>query len=258
MKKVFIILLTILIFSFTPLQTFAQTYYFSLDDLIANVYINSDGSVSIDYLFTFTNDPSASPIDYVDVGLPNKYFSTSNISAEVNGQPIHDISASGYQGSGTGVALGLGQNAIKPGETGEVHVKIGKIGQVLHPDSKDPGYASAVFSPTWFGSKFLKGDTDMTVVFHLPPGVQPDEPRWHASPAGWPSEPETGVDEQNNIIYSWRNPQASGSKQYIFGASIPRKYLPAEALIIPTPRVVPTARGNPRSAVRGDTKTFRY
>jgi len=234
MKKILIILLTILICTFTPFRVFAQTYYFNLRELIADVYLNSDGSASIDYVFTFANDPSASPIDYVDVGLPNGYFSKNDISAEVNGLPIHDISASGYQGSGTGVALGLGANAIQPGQTSQVHVRIGKVDQVLRPDSKDPEYASAVFSPTWFGSEFLKGNTDMTVVFHLPPGVQPEEPRWHSSPAGWPSEPETGFDEQNNITYAWRNPEASGFKQYKFGASIPRKYIPAEAIITPS------------------------
>ncbi|MDQ2692358.1 MAG: hypothetical protein M3Y68_10030, partial [Chloroflexota bacterium] len=94
-------------------------------------------------------------------------------------------------------------------------------------------YASAVFSPTWFGSQFVVGDTDLTVTFHLPPGVEPDEPRWHNSPAGFPSEPQTGIDSEGRVTYTWANPNASGSRQYMFGASFPKTYIPANAIVTP-------------------------
>ncbi len=215
----------------------AQTYSFSLDQETVNAYWNQDGSLSIDYVFVFTNDPGVSPIDYVDVGI-NGNFVESSISADVDGQSVSDISSSGYQGSGTGVAVGLGSRAIPPGQTGRVHVVVGTVTGLLRPDSQDSNYASAVFSPTWFGSEFVHGSTNLSVTFHFPPGVQPDEPRWHQSPSEWASEPATGLDSQERIIYTWSNSAASGSRQYTFGASFPKKYVPASA--IKQPRLLET------------------
>ena len=74
----------------------------------------------------------------------------------------------------------------------------------------------------------------MQVTFHLPPGVQPAEPRWHEAPKGFPTEPQTGIDEQGRITYTWTNANASGSSQYLFGASFPTQYVPAGAITQPS------------------------
>jgi hypothetical protein len=87
-----------------------------------------------------------------------------------------------------------------------------------------------VFSPTWFGSKYVHGDTALTVTFHLPPGVQPDEPKWHSAPNGFPQEPITALDDQGRVTYSWSNPSANGYTQYLFGASFPKEYVPESAI----------------------------
>jgi len=213
----------------------AQTYYFQLDQSTVNVFWNEDGTSSIDYVFVFTNDISASPIEYVDVGLLNRNFDVNSIFADVNGQPVSDISTSDYQGSGNaGVAIGLGSLAIQPGETGTVHVFIGTQRDVLYPDDNDSNYVSAVFNPTYFGSAYVYGSTDMCVSFHFPPGVQPDEPRWHEAPPSFPSEPVTGVDQDGLLTYTWCNPNASASLIYSFGASFPKQYIPASAIITPS------------------------
>jgi len=207
----------------------AQSYSFSLTNEVVNVYWNADGTLSLDYQFTFVNQPGAHAIDFVDVGLPNDNYVYNTITADVDGSPV-SIS-SDYQGSGSGVAVDLGSRAIQPGQRGTVHVYVGQITDVLHPDDDDENYASAVFSPTWFGSEYVQGSTDLTVTFHLPPGVKPEEPRWHAAPSGFPSEPQTGFDSQDRITYTWRNQNASGSEQYMFGASFPKTYVPAESII---------------------------
>jgi len=187
--------------------------------------------MSLDYVFTFSNQPGAHAIDFVDVGLPNESYSYNSITADVNGDPV-SISAD-YQGSGSGVAVDLGSRAIQPGQTGTVHVYVGQITEVVYPDDNDENYASAVFSPTWFGSEFVVGDTDLTVTFHLPPGVQPEEPRWHDAPSGFPSEPQRALDAEGRVMYTWSNPSASGSSQYTFGASFPKTYIPATAIVTP-------------------------
>jgi hypothetical protein len=234
MKKRTASLLVLLLLLILPISAFAQSYSFSQDQLIVHVFWNEDGTSSIDYIFVFSNDPGAHPIDFVDVGIPNPNFDVNSISADVNGKPADYISKSEFQGSGSGVAVALGSNTIQPGSTGMVHVYIGTVGTVLYPDSTDDTYASAVFSPTYFDSQYVHGNTDMTVVFHLPPGVQPDEPRWHESPSGWPSAPTTAIDEQGRITYTWKNAQANGYSQYLFGASFPQKYVPESAIVRPS------------------------
>ena len=223
-----IALVFILAFNVTT-SAFAQSYSFSLDREVVNVYLNSDGTMSLDYQFTFTNQPGAHAIDFVDVGLPNNNYSYNTITADVNGNPV-SVSTD-YQGSGSGVAIDLGSRAIQPGQTGTVHVYVGEITDVLFPDLDDENYASAAFSPTWFGSEFVVGGTDLTVTFHLPPGVKPEEPRWHSAPPGFPDEPQTGIDHEGRVTYTWSNPNASGSRQYEFGASFPKTYIPPTAIV---------------------------
>jgi hypothetical protein len=228
-----ILLLTILLLLALPGTALAQTYYFSLDEMTVNVYWNEDGTESIDYVMVFTNSTFADPIDFVDVGLPNGDYDRQSIFADVDGKTITDIEDSPYVEFGP--ALGLGANAIQPGETGTVHAFIGTVRNVLYPDDDDENYVSAVFSPTWFDSKFLNGTTDLAVSFHLPPGVKPEEPRWHSAPSGFPSEPATSLDDQGRVTYTWINPSASATRAYNFGASFPAQYVPENAVVRPSP-----------------------
>lgn len=227
--------LTLLLLVFlTPAHVLAQEYFFSVPQEVVNVYWNADGTLSLDYLWVFENQPGAHPIDFVDVGMPNDNFEITEVTAEVNQKSV-PVSLSEYQGSGSGFAIVLGEQAIRAGQRGSVHVFVPAIRGVLHPDSQDNQYASAVFVPTWFGSQYVSGNTDLTITFHLPPGVKPEEPRWHAAPSGFPSEPQTGIDNLGRVSYTWRNPQASAAEQYQFGASFPRSYVPAESIITAPP-----------------------
>jgi hypothetical protein len=211
--------------------SYAQDYSFSLDQHVVDVWVNQDGSASLEYAFTFTCDPGAHPIDVVDVGLPTGDYRISDIRGDVDGLLIDRVD-SDYQGSGDhGVAVWLGSAAIRPGQTGTVHVIVGRVGGMVYEDSEDREYASTEFSPTWFGSEFVHGTTDLTVRFHLPPGVQPEEPRWHRSPSGWPQDqPDTALDSEGRVLYTWRNPTAAPDRQYLFGASFPRQYVDEAAI----------------------------
>lgn len=229
----------LLIFTFVLLissPAAAQSYLFQLPTETVDAYWNSDGTLALDYTFVFINDPSGHVIDYVDLGLPNSNYSDSNITASVNGNQVYDISSSGFQGQGSdGVAIGLGQYSINPGSTGTLQAHIEKISGVLYIDSQDNNYASAVLRPAYFISSIVTGNTDLTVTFHLPPGVKPEEPKWHSSPSGFPSQPESGLDAQGRIIYSWRNANANGHTDYQFGASFPKSYVPAGVIVTVNP-----------------------
>jgi hypothetical protein len=229
-----ILLITILVSLLLGISSgiaFAQNYSFSLDRETIHVYWNEDGTLSLSYEMVFTNDSNASPIDIVDVGLPTSDYRISNISASVDGVPIRDIEDSPYVTWGVG--LGLGSNAIQPGRTGTVYMEALDIGGVLYTDDDDENYASAVFSTSWIESSLVHGKTDLTVIYHMPPGVGPEEPRWHGSPSGWQSEPDTGFDDQGRVTYSWRNSGANGHTQYFFGASFPKLYVPEDTIAVP-------------------------
>lgn len=210
----------------------AQTYSFSVDREQIDVYWESDGTLSLQYEIVFSNANFADPIDFVDIGFPNNNYRLNNVRASVDGQPINNIEDSPYVTYG--VALGLGANAIQPGRTGTVNLSVSGIDSVLFVDNEDENYASAVFSPSYFGSEFVSGTSDISIVYHLPPGVQPEEPKWHGAPAGFPESPVTGFDNQNRITYTWRNSSASASQFYLFGASFPRSYVPEGAVAQPS------------------------
>ena len=117
----------LLTFAFVLILTFglvipaaAQSYSFDLDEETVNVYWNADGTMGLDYLFTFTNSPGGHVIDFVDVGVPNSQF--SNVTADINGNPL--TISSDYQGEGgSGFSVDMGSHAIQPGQSGTVHVK---------------------------------------------------------------------------------------------------------------------------------------
>jgi hypothetical protein len=213
-----------------PVSALAQSYSFSLPQKTVDAYWNEDGTLSLDYVYVFQNDPSGPVIEFVDVAMPNNSFNANNATATIDGQAVAYISKQEYQGSGTGFAVALGANSIPPGSTGRVEVHIDGIGGVLHPDTQGDNYASAVFAPNFFESQIVHGSTDMTVTFHLPPGVQPDQPRWHSAPSGFPSQPQTGIDSQGRITYTWTNPNAQPDRAYEFGASFPLQYVPQSAV----------------------------
>jgi hypothetical protein len=195
--------------------------------------------MALKYVYVFKNDPQAGPIEYVDVAMPNSNFDASTVTTDVNGNQLSDISTSGYQGSGSGVAVGLGAYSIKPGQSGTVTVNVGRISDVLYFDSSDKNYASAVFAPNTFISSVIYGTTNTTVIFHLPPGIKPDEPRWHAAPSGFNDPPETGLDQDGRVIYTWNNPSANGATEYKFGASFPVNYIPEKVVQNENPISIP-------------------
>jgi len=212
-----------------PVIAFAQIYTYSLPQQYIDLYINEDGTYSIDYLFIIVNDPSGSTIEYIDVGVPNSNYDLNSVVAYANGAELSDIEESPYVKPG--VAVGLGAQSIPAGQSGEVRVFIGRVKDVLFPDDNDENYASARFAPNFFEGGSISGGTETILTYHFPPGVQPDEPRWHSAPSGFSSEPEGGVDNDGRMTYTWRNPSADATRRYEFGASFPRQYINEAAIV---------------------------
>jgi hypothetical protein len=203
----------------------AQDYSFQVQATRVDLYINGDGTVDIVYDITFANDPGASPIDIIDVGMPNGTYSPSRMRASIDGVPITDISESPYMDYG--VAVDLGSHAIPPGRTGTLHLEA-TVRDLIYRDSDDAEYASFEFSPNWFGSEFVHGSTYLEVNFHLPPGVTAEEPRYHRE------EFTDAYVEDGRVVYTWSYDDARADQQYTFGASFPQKYL-AEGVVQAAP-----------------------
>jgi hypothetical protein len=128
----------------------------------------------------------------------------------------------------------MGAYAIQPGQTGSVHVYVGRITDVLYKDASTPDtYVSGDLAPAYFST--AHGNTDLTVIFHFPSAMQGTEPRYHPTQGGWPcaDQPVQGNDNQNSVTYTWQCSNASGSTQYTFGASFPNQYIPAETIYTP-------------------------
>ena len=233
MKK-FLLSFTLIVWllSMGVMPVFAQTYRFQVLTSVVNIKVNTDGTASVEYVMDFLNDTSASPIDAVDIGLPTTSVDKSVITADVNGQAVSDISDSPYVKPG--IALNLGGLSIQPGQKGRVHVVIGRVSQILHPGTakETEKYASFQFSPTWFDSQYVHGNTDLTVTLTLPQGVNPNEPRYFP-PQNWPgkSDPLTGLDSQGRVYYQWQAKQANSSTQYVFGSAFPARLVPAGSIV---------------------------
>lgn len=233
-RRLLTICVVIILALSTTTNVFAQDYYFSMDRMVVDVYWNDDGTMSLDYLLTFTNQPGGHPIEFVDVGMPVTSFDFNSIQASINGNPL-SVSRDFQGPGGYGFAVEMGQYTIPPGGTGTVRVYVGRVTDVLYTDDEDSNYASAVFAPLYYQSSVITGTTDIKVIYHLPPGVQPEEPRWHSAPSGFPSEPLTGFDADGRITYTWQNANARGNTTYIFGASFPKSYIPAGSIVTVQP-----------------------
>jgi len=226
----------LLAFAVSPVG--AVTYKFKVEKSTSDIYLNADGTATVEYTYVFVNDPTADPIDAVDIGLPTSSYSLSNVTAEIDNSPITDIEKSPYVNPG--IALNLHAKQIMPGKTGTVHVVITNIRGMLFKTDKvenvSEAYASFQFSPNSFGSEFVRGTTDVTITLHLPPGMNEEEPRYF-TPQNWRGEeaPSSGIDAQDRVFYTWQNPSGSSSTQYIFGSAFPARLVPAETLLVESP-----------------------
>jgi len=232
-KKIFSLLIVLFLLGLIASPVFAQDYSFKVTSETVTVTVTTNGTATIDYTYTFSNNAGAHPIDYVDVGMPaNSAYSLSNITADVDGKAITDIQNSQYV---SGVALGLGGNAIPAGGSGTVHCQVTDVTHILYPGTakESEPYASFQFSPNWFDAKYASGATNVTVTIILP-DQNGNETRFYP-PHNWPGAagPQAGFTQQNLVFYRWQATNANTFTQYTFGASFPARLVPATAIVQP-------------------------
>ncbi len=218
------------IFFATPVK--AQTYRFTIPIYEVETYLEKDGSLTLKYIMTFENDSSASPLDFVDVGMPEASYALNKVTADIDGAKINHIKNSSYV---SGLELGLGNMAIQPGKSGTVSVTITDISPVLYPyDGGDrQNYANFQFTPNYFGSQYDRSNATkyrMTII--LPPGVAADQGVYY-EPKSWPgpaNPQEASLTQDGRVYYSWYTENADVHSDYLFGAAFPAAVVPAEAI----------------------------
>ncbi|MCI0396389.1 MAG: hypothetical protein L0332_28040 [Chloroflexi bacterium] len=192
----------------------AQTYYFSVPELRMQVFVQPDASARIVYDITFLNQGTS--IDIVDIGVPHDNYDIGNMSASINGVALDDIRVSEFVDPGVEVHL-LAQ-AIGPGAQGTLHVEF-TMPDMVYQDTTRNDYASLQITPTWFDSQFVNGTSDVWVLMHMLPGIQPDEVLFQ-------DEPFTDkVFFEDHIVVAWRWPEGSATGPNLVGASFPQRGL---------------------------------
>jgi len=210
----------------------AQNYYFEVPEQDIHIFVEPDGSITIEYYYLFKNASGAHEIDFVDIGMPgNSTYSLGDITATIDDQNITDIQDSPYV---DGIALGLGANAIPAGNSGIVYMHAKNVrGQFYFAsvDETEEEFTSMRFQPNYFSSDFVGGTSDITITFHLPQGLTDEDPRWF-SPKNWPGDeaPASGFDDENRIVYQWSYSQTSASEKYEFGIAFPSRFIPTETI----------------------------
>jgi len=243
-KRIMLLFAVFVLLAVGVMPVSAQTYYFQIEKSDVNLFINADGTASVEYTLVFYNDPSADPMEYIDIGMPNTNYNIGSISAEVDGKKITDISSSPYVDNG--IAFGLGSNAIQPGQRGTFHFFLPEIRGIIFSASQQEAepYASVQFAPHYYDRGTVTGNTDLSFTIILPPGLNPEEPRYF-DPQRWPGDatPASNIDSQGRIFYNWQSAQANSYTQYIFGASFPARVL-AEGAVAQPPSQVTQAVGS--------------
>ncbi len=190
----------------------AQNYSFAVPELKMQVFVQPDASVHIVYDITFENFGSA--IDIVDIGTPHRDYNLSNFTASINGRSLSDIRPSEYVDPG--VEIHLDGAAIPSGQSGTLHVEF-TMPDMVYEDTTRDGYASLQITPTWFGSDLVRGSSDVWILVHMLPEVQPDEVLYQDVPFT-----DKVIFEEHTVV-GWRWPDGTATGPNNVGVSFPQR-----------------------------------
>ena len=207
----------------------AQDISFTLDDERLLVTVNKDGSVDLNYTFSFGN---VTYLDGVDIGLPNEHYNllTATATIVVGGEErrLTDIRESPF--IDVGVAVEFDEDTMNEiVSAGEFELKFHVNNpQMVYRNEMREGTAGVVVRPTWFSEEFQTGPTArMNVTILLPEGMSNrSEVLWLESD---PFDPIYVDEATGRLAASWQfinvppSQQASGA--YDVGVGFPEHYV---------------------------------
>jgi hypothetical protein len=192
----------------------AQEYRFSVPEVRVVLTVQPDASLVIEYRMKFENQRGAHPIDVVDVGMPTKNYEV--LSASIDGRPLQSWKPSTY--IETGPEVPLGQYAIQ-GDSAGVFECRARVANMVFEDRADSQRASLRFTPTWFGERYVVGDTDLLLIVKFPAGVDPERVVWHSNDRRFFQK---GIMDPENVAFvAWKE-RYRFTGPMLFGCSFPR------------------------------------
>lgn len=200
----------------------AQEYSFAIPRAEVVVTIEPEGSALINYKLIFFCNRGAHAIDIVDIGMPTSKHRP--VSAAISGRPLAKSSIKKSTYIDNGYEIHLGSGAIPPESTG-VFEFTGRSSGMVWQDTTDAALASFRFTPTWFGSQYVKGTTDLILRFRLPPGDYPEPDRTILRHKNTPEFQLKGVMEGDTVpSVVWRQ-KVRMTGENMFGVSFPKAYV---------------------------------
>jgi hypothetical protein len=200
----------------------AQEYNFAIPKADITVTIEPEGSALIHYKLLFKCSPGAHAIDIVDIGMPSGMHEA--ISASIDGDLVNPskIKKSSYVSNGYEVHLGTA--TIYPNTSGLFEF-VGRSKNMVWQDTTKKNMASFRFSPTWFGSKYVTGTTELTLRYKLPPGNYPDPDRtilWHKNTPPFQLKGIVAGEAVPSVVWTQTIKMTGPHK---FGVSFPKAYV---------------------------------
>ena len=219
MKPALALLALLAVLSAMP--ALAQEYSFAVPEMLMSVMVKDDGDVILDYEITFECMPGAHPIDVVDIGLPHKGYDIGRMQAFINDEPLSGIKKSTF--IDTCVEVPLGAQAIQPGQRGKLQF-ICTMPRLIYQDTTRPDYASLRITPTWWGSQYVQGTTQLGIVVYFPNelGIKPEELLYHDERR--PFSEKLQLDSFVSAAWYVDDHRATGD--YLVGISFPRGDIP--------------------------------
>lgn len=194
----------------------AATYYFEVPEATMEVWINPDASATIEYNLTFRNTASGEPIAVVDVGMPTADYDLSNMKAALDGRAQTDIRDSEYVHPGVEVHL---SPAIPPTGEGKFTISF-TLPDLVFQDTTKPENASFRITPTWFGSEYVRGTTNLVIAVYLPKEVNPDEVLYQLDVPFF----KKGQTENKTVVF-WRFLDTRLTEAHLVGLSFPKRVM---------------------------------
>jgi hypothetical protein len=197
-----------------------MAYDFALENETVHVFIEKDGSVSINYSITFLN--YGSTFDYIDIGFPNSYYVLSSVTAywSLNGAPFIELTSIAPS---TVIAIGVEIYVPPslqpgPGDRGTL-VVWGNNPHMVYRDTAHTDYAGIEFSPTWFGASYCRIVSALNLHVHFPEGFNNGTLayfHYHAFSRYYHTN--------TSLVYVWEW-RDEAPQQHIEGVSFPDSYV---------------------------------
>ncbi len=178
----------------------AQDYRFRVLELDLQVYVQPDASARLEYKIVFQNQGGAHAIDIVDIGLPHRAYSVSNMSASIDGVGLSTIRKSEYVD--IGVEVHLGSHQIPSGGKGTFRFTA-TMPDMVYQDTTDKTRASLQMIPTWFDPQLQVGSTHLRIAVHFPPSVTPEQVTYHQEQTRYHEKALYGEGDAKHVVAVW-------------------------------------------------------